>query len=68
MKKSAVVVSVMVLMAMLSSGCNEERVEAVAQKVVTRWCDMHTGSREALRARIDKATAPHRIRIECAGE
>lgn len=60
---------VMLVMAavLLLTGCSiMGTVQDSAKKVVDKVCEMSPAEREALRSTIDAATAPHKIRVECA--
>lgn len=50
------------------TGCVLENVQSAAQKVTNKVCAMSLMEREALRATIDVATFPNKIRVECAGQ
>lgn len=56
-----------VVMAVVMTGCAS--IEGAAGKAVHRYCGAVTeGDQQALRDRVDKATDPHQVRINCSRE
>lgn len=61
--------NVILICAIALSGCNltPTKTPAAAKAVTDKICNMSVEGRQLVRKKVDAATFPNKIRVECAG-